>query len=145
MKQLLLSIPLALSFAGCAAESDKSETVTPVDQVTETVTEERPEPVKDVRPLLDGQKMARCAIGPERYEGPCVFTADVNGSFSISRRDQSTLFSDVTVVSVSIVEPGTAEVRGLTTDGINSRWGMATRSKDDTACWTGSDFEVCAY
>jgi hypothetical protein len=36
-------------------------------------------------------------------------------------------------------------VRGLTTDGINSRWGTALRSKADPACWKGSDFEICAY
>jgi len=89
--------------------------------------------------------MARCKIGPKKYTGPCVFRAEENGSFSISRRDQSEIFSNVTVVTVSIVETGKAEVRGLTTEGVNSRWGMATRSEDDRACWSGTDFEVCAY
>jgi hypothetical protein len=46
---------------------------------------------------------------------------------------------------VQIVQPGVAEVRGLTRAGINSRWGSAQRSKRDRACWRGSDFWVCAY
>lgn len=144
-KLLLLSIPLALGFAGCSAESGKSEVVAPVEKTAESVSVESSEAVKEMQPLLEGQKMARCVIGPDRYEGPCVFHADPNGSFSISRRDQSELVSNVTMISVSIVEPGKAEVRGLTTEGINSRWGMATRSEEDRACWSGSDFEVCAY
>lgn len=145
MKHLLLSIPLVFSFSACAAENAKPETVASAQDVRNSVIGESSKVAQDLRPLLEGQKMARCIIGPNKYEGPCVFRADKNGSFSISRRDQSTLFSNVSVVSVSIVETGKAEVRGLTTEGVNSRWGMATRSEDDRACWSGADFEVCAY
>jgi hypothetical protein len=55
------------------------------------------------------------------------------------------ILPNITDISVYIVSPGIAEVRGLTIYGNNSRWGPAIRSKKDLACWTGSDFEVCAY
>lgn len=35
-------------------------------------------------------------------------------------------------------------VRGLTSEGINSRWGEAKRSKKDKSCWIGEDFKICA-
>lgn len=145
MKHLFLSIPLALSFSGCVAESAKPETIASAQDAANAVIEESSNVAENVRPLLEGQKMARCVIGPDKYAGPCVFHAEKNGSFSISQRDQSVMFSNVTMITISIVEPGNAEVRGLTTEGVNSRWGMATRSEEDRACWSGSDFEVCAY
>jgi hypothetical protein len=79
-------------------------------------------------------------------DGPCSFRAeDRDGSFSLAALDgKSPLYPGTLVVSVAVVAPGEAEVRGLTADGINSRWGEARRSKADPACWTGSDFEVCA-
>ena len=49
------------------------------------------------------------------------------------------------MVSVDIIEKGVAEVRGLTKDGINSRWGSAKRDLKDKACWKGDDFKVCAW
>jgi hypothetical protein len=48
------------------------------------------------------------------------------------------------MISVSVVRPGVAEVRGLTKRGINSRWGEARRSKSNRACWVGEDFKICA-
>ncbi len=125
------------------------------DSGTEPVKAEAPEPAAvvssdtqtqtDLPPLLEGAKMAQCKIGPSRYEGPCVFRAESNGTFSVSMRDQSPIYDGVTVVTVAIVETGKAEVMGMTTAGNNSRWGSAVRSKEDPACWIGSDFEVCAY
>lgn len=69
-----------------------------------------------------------------------------DGSFSLSARGgaDAPLFRGVSVVSVMIIEPGLADVRGLTTDGINSRWGTARRSARDGACWQGDDFRICA-
>jgi hypothetical protein len=93
-------------------------------------------------------KPARCDVGNnygEHYVGPCLFTADSDGSFSVSRAKGAAIMGDITVVTVQIIEAGTAEVRGLTRAGINSRWGSAQRSKRDRACWRGSDFWVCAY
>jgi len=50
----------------------------------------------------------------------------------------------VVLISVTMISPGVAEVRGLTRAGINSRWGEARRSTQDRSCWTGSDFQICA-
>lgn len=77
----------------------------------------------------------------------CDFAPDGrDGSFTLSPRGggQGALFGSILMVSVSVIEPGLAEVRGLTRDGINSRWGTARRSPRDGACWQGSDFRVCA-
>jgi hypothetical protein len=46
-------------------------------------------------------------------------------------------------VSVALLR-GMAEVRGLTVDGINSRWGSARRNVNNPACWDGADFQICA-
>lgn len=66
-----------------------------------------------------------------------------NGSFIISSK--SGLIANQESISVYILKPGVAEVRGLTTGGINSRWGEARRSNSDKACWLGTDFSICAY
>lgn len=79
-----------------------------------------------------------------QFSGNCIFEQfDGNGSFSIE--SPSGLIVGNSLISVSIIQPGIAEVRGLTTNGINSRWGEARRSDLDTACWVGSDFTICAY
>lgn len=90
-------------------------------------------------------KTARCKIvsADGRYTGPCTFTPDGKGSFSVAPVGRKRLTGQTTMISVYIVGPGQAEVSGLTTDGINSRWGAAARSKKDRACWLGSDFSVC--
>ncbi|MDP3545113.1 MAG: hypothetical protein Q8S29_02925 [Phreatobacter sp.] len=77
----------------------------------------------------------------------CDFAPDGrDGSFTLSPRGgaQGALFGNMSMVSVSVIEPGLAEVRGLTRDGINSRWGTARRSQRDGACWQGDDFRICA-
>lgn len=79
-----------------------------------------------------------------QFQGDCTFEQfGGNGSFSI--KSPSGLIAGRAVISVYITEPGIAEVRGLTTGGINSRWGEARRSSSDPACWAGSDFTICAY
>ena len=93
---------------------------------------------------------ARCSITEGRrvtFSGPCDFSPDGrDGSFSLSaRRPQGYLLKEISVLSVSMIAPGVAEVRGLTSAGINSRWGEARRSQRDPACWVGSDFQVCAW
>ncbi|WP_107670602.1 hypothetical protein [Cyanothece sp. BG0011] len=78
------------------------------------------------------------------FRDQCIFEQfGGNGSFSIWAK--SGLIAERESISVSIVQPGIAEVRGLTTAGINSRWGEARRSKSDQACWVGNDFTICAY
>jgi len=86
---------------------------------------------------------ARCVIttADDSWEGACDFQAESDGSFAIS--PMSGAFpGGVSDITVSITEPGVAEVRGLTSRGVNSRWGEARR---DGACWVGEDFSVCAY
>jgi hypothetical protein len=76
----------------------------------------------------------------------CDFQPDGrDGSFILSARGgKGELIRRISSVTVSVIEPGVAEVRGLTRDGINSRWGEARRSRRDGACWEGSDFRICA-
>ena len=90
---------------------------------------------------------AKCVVngnGMTPYRGTCKFTPDAGGSFAIEPIGKPG-FDGVTSISVAIVSPGVADVRGLTRDGINSRWGEAARSKADPACWVGSDFKICVY
>ena len=104
------------------------------------------------RPVHGDQ--ARCVIrqnGITAYAGACDATIARDGSFSIRRHairrqePSGTLLSGISLISVSMVSAGVAEVRGLTSDGILSRWGSARRSQRDPACWTGADFEVCLH
>lgn len=90
---------------------------------------------------------ARCVVtseGNPTWRGACNFVAERGGSFSITPL-RGAFLEGIEDVSVSIVSPGVAEVRGLTSDGINSRWGEARRSRRDPACWIGEDFSICVY
>ena len=90
-------------------------------------------------------KTAQCRItsADGRYAGPCAFTPTGKGSFSVAAPARRRLVGGTTTINVYVVGPGRAEVSGLTTDGINSRWGAAVRSKTDRACWVGEDFSIC--
>lgn len=93
-------------------------------------------------------RQVRCvltAAADRPYRGPCSFIAEKGGSFTVAPPRGRAFFGDVTSISVWIVRPGEADVRGLTTGGINSRWGEAKRSAKDRACWRGSDFSICVY
>jgi hypothetical protein len=79
-----------------------------------------------------------------QFRGDCIFE-QFNGDGSFSIESPSGLILGREVISVYMIEPGVAEVRGLTTEGINSRWGEARRSTSDSACWVGTDFTICAY
>jgi hypothetical protein len=93
-------------------------------------------------------RQVQCKVetgGKVVLSGPCRFAPDGGGSFALQSLDGGKpLFGEVTTLSVSVVSPGAAEVRGLTQAGINSRWGEARRSKADPACWDGPDFRICA-
>lgn len=83
--------------------------------------------------------------GKVQVNGKCRFTPEQGGSFTLeSASANRPLFGSILQVSVALISPGTAEVRGLTRQGINSRWGEAQRSNDDRSCWVGSDFRICA-
>jgi hypothetical protein len=91
----------------------------------------------------------RCTIYEYRavaLDAPCNFEPDGrDGSFTLSSRSAgAALLKDVMMISITMISPGVAEVRGLTRAGINSRWGEARRSTQDRSCWTGSDFQICA-
>ena len=90
---------------------------------------------------------ARCVIqsaGEPTWRGACNFIPDGGGSFAVDPA-HGRFPGGISDISVSLVSPGVAEVRGLTRDGINSRWGEARRSRRDPACWVGEDFGVCVY
>jgi hypothetical protein len=99
---------------------------------------------KVVKCRIDGANDAGKTVA--LYKGKCLFSPEKGGSFSLSHPSSKDkpLYGSIIMVSVYI-EKGAAEVRGLTKDGINSRWGEAKRSSKDKACWTGSDFRVCAW
>ena len=83
-------------------------------------------------------------LSVQQYSGTCLFSQGEKGSFMI-RKSDSEIIPSIMNISVYVLSPGVAEVRGLTKHGINSRWGPAKRSQEDPACWTGADFEICAY
>lgn len=85
----------------------------------------------------------RGAANETLFQGDCIFSQfGGNGSFTIE--SPYGLILDRESISVYIIEPGVAEVRGLTTSGINSMWGRVRRSTSDPACWVGGDFTICA-
>jgi hypothetical protein len=90
---------------------------------------------------------ARCVItGSTVYKGKCDFNPmPGNGGFSISPIGQKSFADGIDPISVTKIDKETSEVRGQTSLGISSRWGDATRSKKDPACWEGSDFRICVY
>lgn len=92
-------------------------------------------------------KIARCVIDSEgtSYKGPCQYNVARGGTFTVTPAHGRSFGQEVVSISVFVTQRGFAEVRGLTRDGINSRWGRAVRSRRDSACWVGEDFSVCAY
>ena len=103
-------------------------------------------------PLGHAQESARLvncrlegARGKVEFAGKCRFLPERGGSFTLENVDRKQpLFDTVVSVSVSIISPGIAEVRGLTSRNINARWEPARHSKNARACWVGKDFKVCA-
>ena len=95
----------------------------------------------------EAARTARCVVqeaGSAAWRGPCRFIPDGGGSFYISPL-RGTFRGGIDPISVTITSPGVAQVFGNTSDGVNSRWGEARRSRRDPACWVGEDFSVCVY
>jgi hypothetical protein len=92
-------------------------------------------------------KTARCVIRSEggSYRGPCSYSVQRGGTFTVKPIGRRFLMPGVMMVTVFVDRDGYADVSGLTGAGVNSRWGQATRSRRDTACWVGDGFSVCAY
>ncbi len=90
----------------------------------------------------------RCVVegnGLPAYRGRCLFLSGESGSFGLEPRSARTFPGGITSISLTVLSRGEGDVRGLTSDGINSRWGRASRDRRDRACWRGSDFRICAY
>jgi hypothetical protein len=99
-------------------------------------------------PAAAEARPARCVIaaaGAPEWRGACDFQAERGGSFTVIPPDGRSFANGVGAISLQVVEPGLGDVRGLTRDGINSRWGEARRSTRDRACWIGADFSLCVY
>ena len=92
-------------------------------------------------------KTARCVIQSEggSYRGPCSYSVQRGGTFTVKPIGRRFILPGVMMVTVFVDRDGSAEVSGLTGAGVNSRWGSATRSRHDSACWVGEGFSVCAY
>lgn len=90
---------------------------------------------------------ARCKVSSSgtSYDGPCTVTSKGSeGDFSIAPLDADNI-AGANPITVTLLEFAVADVRGLTADGINSRWGEAEPSISDPACWNGDGFSVCVY
>jgi len=94
-------------------------------------------------------RVVKCRIdtqGYTEYKGKCTFIPGARGSFTLANRNVNRpLTNEISTVSLYVTSRGRGEVRGLTRNGINSRWGQAKRSKKYPACWKGADFRVCAW
>jgi len=92
-------------------------------------------------------RTARCVIKSEggMYRGPCSYSVQRGGTFTVKPIGRRTIMPGVMMVTVFVDRDGYADVSGLTGAGVNSRWGQATRSRRDSACWVGDGFSVCAY
>ena len=98
-------------------------------------------------PAAAEARSARCVVqsaGAPIWRGPCDFVPDRDGSFGIQPL-RGRFPGGISDISVGIIAPGVAEVRGLTPAGVNSRWGEARRSRRDKACWAGEGFRICVY
>ena len=95
-----------------------------------------------------GRRLVDCRVeseGKVQVSGKCRFVPDEGGTFTLQNADPNQpLYGEILMVTVAVVSPGNADVRGLTRYGINSRWGAAKRSARDPACWEGADFRICA-
>lgn len=83
--------------------------------------------------------------GRTALAGPCRVQSGPDGGFTLAGPGAEPLLGGITALTVAPLRPALAEVRGLTLQGVNSRWGPAVRSSEDPACWLGSDFAVCVY
>ncbi|QMT34012.1 hypothetical protein LNQ82_06000 [Conchiformibius steedae DSM 2580] len=100
-------------------------------------------------PLYAQAKPAQCLIessGEILFKGKCNFSADRDGSFTLENiRRNGELYDNILMVSVSIVSPKVAHVRGVTSFGNSSYWGDVRRSRTQPACWANNEFKICAW
>ena len=79
------------------------------------------------------------------WSGACALGRDdgSSGHFNIASPEDGEILPGIMSISVHMLESGEAEVRGVTTAGVASRWGSASRDLDNPSCWKGVDFRVC--
>jgi hypothetical protein len=98
--------------------------------------------------IAASEQKVKCEIESNNvvmFKGQCLYLSEHGGAFTLSALDKNKpLYDDITAVSIVMIKKNVTEVRGLTTQGINSRWGNAKRSQKNKACWVGSDFKICA-
>ncbi|MBN2798825.1 MAG: hypothetical protein JXX28_06715 [Deltaproteobacteria bacterium] len=129
-----LSLLLFAALAGCAAEA-------PVAEAPASHAEAPGRP-----PVTAGTECRVHPAGLGVWQGPCSFRLDGgHGSFVIAPLGSADFGGGIGVVMVGLDGSGSADVRGLTADGLSSRWGAARRSRADKGCWSGADFEICAW
>lgn len=93
-------------------------------------------------PAQAADAMCEITARGERVDGPCRYSPRRGGSFDIAMTDERPM-AGATSLSLDVVSPGVAEVRGLTAFGVRSRWGEARRMAGNQACWRGTDFTIC--
>src|SRR5690348_6195731 len=75
-------------------------------------------------------RTGRCVIeaaAAPRWAGLCRIKPEGDSGFTVTPT-RGSFQNDVVAISFVFVSPGSGEVRGLTSGGVNSRWGGATRS-----------------
>lgn len=73
----------------------------------------------------------------------CIIKAEKDGDtnwYVIEKKNGKPLLEEILSVSIVEMSPEEADVSGVTTFGVNSRWGQAKR---DGSCWAGEDFRIC--
>ena len=102
---------------------------------------------KEVRcKVTVGHELEDKYYGVTGFQGKCIFIAEKDGSFDLSRKNGRSNSQTFYQVSVAITQKNVAEVWSANTRGGTAlKWGTATRSITDRACWVGDDFEICAY
>jgi hypothetical protein len=148
-------VALSLACAACQSEppaaapspAPRSAATTPPTAAPTVAATTPPSAATTMPAATAGFAGPGCRIkqdGATAYEGPCDIRLDAaSGSFHLSPRGAKDI-GGANPLTVSPQDDGEAEVRGLTADGINARWGAAKKSATDPACWVGDDFEICA-
>jgi hypothetical protein len=98
---------------------------------------------------IASNSIADCQVSmgdEDLFKGRCLFSLEEGGSFSLSALDnESPLYDEILFVSVYITGKNKAQVRGLTSNGINSLWTENfVRDKKDPACWVDAGVKICA-
>jgi hypothetical protein len=106
---------------------------------------------REVEPVATAEPAAaragvHCVVdsgGETVHDGPC--TRRVDPEATVLSLPSEASFNGANPLTIASVGDGRFDVRGLTSDGTNSRWGDAAVSPSDADCWVGTGFQICAY